>query len=184
MRFLFLLALQKGLTTALSTSRAKKAAWPFLFQQLIYYAWLGQNRGASLLEEAPDRCQMLRGMLRGGTHGEGSVPGTSWQRRLLLKTARDGQSLHRENSRGKGCPQESPSQAGSGTRVSTASPCSPQLGLLLPKGTRSAIPCPPSFLSTLQGSVSLSLSASGPGWLCWLPASDNSEKPEEYGTCF
>lgn len=67
MRLLFLLGLQKGLMTALSTSWAKKAAWLFLFQQLIYYAWLDQNRGASLLEEAPvaaqDQCQMLWGML-------------------------------------------------------------------------------------------------------------------------
>lgn len=88
MRLLFLLGLQKGLTTALSTSQAKKAAWLFLSQQLIYYAWLDQNRGASLLEEAPvatqDQCQMSGGCCEVAAHGEGSIPGTSWQRWWLL----------------------------------------------------------------------------------------------------
>lgn len=156
MQFLFLLALQKGLTTALSTSRAKKAAWLFLFQQLIYYAWLGQNRGASLLEEAPDRCQMLQGMLRGGSPRGGLCPGH--------QLARDGQSLPRENSRGKRCPQESPSQAGQEGEHSFS--LLPTARSAPPQGHRSSIPCPSSFLSTLQGSVSLSPSASGPGWLC------------------
>ena len=78
-QLLLLLGLQKGLTTTLITSRAKKAAWLFIFQQLICYAWLNQNRGASLLEEAPvaaqGQCQMLQGMLCGCSPRGGLCPG-------------------------------------------------------------------------------------------------------------
>lgn len=78
-QLLLLLGLQKRLTTALITSQAKKAAWLFIFQQLICYAWLKQNRGASLLEEAQGGWQMLRGCCVAAARGDGSGPGTSWR---------------------------------------------------------------------------------------------------------
>lgn len=155
---LLLLGLQKDLTTALNASRAKKkAAWLFIFQQLICYAWLNQNRGASLLEEAPvavqGQCQMLRGILCGGSPRGGLCPGHQ------LAAAQDGWlwrsvKLHE----GKRC-SRGPSFLGRvGHRGEDSFSLLPTVGCPPSPG----VPGPPSpflpeHLAALQGSASASL---------------------------